>query len=131
MRYLSTILVLFLATGCASTSKRIDYVALTQSNLTANQSTKDDVLKLLGKPQNKTVMNYQMPALPYADTSKIMPYEMWTYSWYSLHMHNKNNKTGMAGFFSPVVADQDIQTLVINFDREGKMIGYTTNETSI
>lgn len=120
-----------LLTGCASASPKINYIELTRQRIVQGESTKEDVLRLLGKPQSKMVMDYQMPVISNSnvDMSKVMPYEMWTYSWLYWDMHNE--KPGLKGFFGRTVMDQEIKTLVFNFDRGGKVTGYTTNETSI
>ena len=125
--------IAFLLASCASTPhQRIDHIALVRQNIVKGQSTKEDVIRLLGKPQNKTTMDYSaanMPTVGSIDTAALMPYEMWTYSWVNESFPITKEPGKMFPLFGTIGHSIHTATLVFNFDREGKVVGYTTNES--
>lgn len=131
MKFQGVVLICVLIAGCATASRqRVDRLDLVRSQLKQNVSTKDDVKTLLGRPQNRSVMDYSnanMPKLPYVDTATIMPYEMWTYSWVQTITEKEPGKT----FPLLGTIHQTVQIVTINFDRNGIMTGFTTTENDL
>lgn len=125
------LIISIFVTGCATTPKQnIDYLELVRAELKQNVSTKEDVKQLLGRPQNRSVMDYSnanMPKLPYVNTADIMPYEMWTYSWVQTIHEKEPGKT----FPLLGTVRQSVQVVTVSFDRDGKVTGFTTNESDM
>ena len=120
---------LFLA-GCASTPSP-DYIALVQANIVKGESTKDDVLRLFGKPRNKSLMDSTMPKVPFVDMDSVMPYEMWTYSWAIDRSGIYKEPGKVFPLFGTLTYAYDVKTVVFNFDRDGKVTGYSVNEATV
>lgn len=114
-------LVFFLA--CARDAKQVVPAASgPAAQLELNKSTGEDVLALFGQPHIKTRMTHARPLPDFIDPKKYLPYESWTY----IRSDTDKNleRDVILVLLGVAKLSRDINTWVIDFNEEGKVIGY-------
>jgi len=126
MKKFILIIICFSLIGCTTVygTKNLDNETI--ALIVKGETTKEEVLELLGKPSSKITSNYEMPDVMGIDMSKIMPYETWTYT--KVVANNSisgKNFIQYLGTGSGTVIEET-KSLTVQFDKNGVVQSYAS-----